>query len=172
MPVLWAAPRDARFGNAPSEIREHGQPRYTRTTRRGSGKVRGSTVIRGERCVRPSDAEATIGDRMSDRLTDWAIQRNALPTALEANRERRARAEAEVAAARDQLRALLASGSKLGFDVTQMARSAGVSRDTAHRLLRDAGVPSWSGRHRLAERAGIPSGPARAAWFADQGWGD
>ena len=55
-------------------------------------------------------------------------------TALVANRERRAQAAAEVAAARDELRALLIdAGKRIG--VAEMARIAGVSRDTAHRLL-------------------------------------
>ena len=57
--------------------------------------------------------------------------------ALEANGARRARAESEVRAARDELRDLLKRGQKLGLGVSRMCRHTHLSRDTAHRLLRE-----------------------------------
>jgi DNA-binding MurR/RpiR family transcriptional regulator len=61
----------------------------------------------------------------------------------------------------------------VALDVSLMASQAGVSRDTAHRLLRKAGSRSFREKHRLAEAAGVPSGPARIAFFEqlDRGGG-
>ena len=101
--------------------------------------------------VRPSDTRVTIGDNMSDRLTReerWIAEREAVPAALEANRDRRARAEHELHAARQELQGLLARGQAVALGVAAMARDAGVSRDTAHRLLRDAGSRSWRQEHK------------------------
>jgi hypothetical protein len=100
---------------------------------------------------------------------EWAGERKAIPLALEANRERRTRADAEMRAARDELRDLLVRGQAVALDVAAMAAAAGVSRDTAHRLLRVAGSFSIREKHRLADAAGIPQGPERVAWFKDQG---
>jgi hypothetical protein len=58
--------------------------------------------------------------------------------ALSANRERLEAAHAERDAAREVLRALLARGKALGVPVAVMARAAGISRETAHKLLREA----------------------------------
>jgi hypothetical protein len=57
---------------------------------------------------------------------------------LRANRQRREKAHAEITAARRELQKLLVRGSNRGVDVAGMARVAGISRDTAHRLLRQA----------------------------------
>ncbi len=57
--------------------------------------------------------------------------------ALELNGDRRARAQADVRAARDELRDLLKQGQKLGLGVSRMCRTTHLSRDTAHRLLRE-----------------------------------
>ena len=52
-----------------------------------------------------------------------------------------------------------------------MARAAGVSRETAHKRLRDAGQLTFSQMHRLADEAGVScSGEDRFAWFKAQGW--
>jgi hypothetical protein len=58
---------------------------------------------------------------------------------LERNRRRREKARKEVDAARDELAKLLASGREAGLDVTGMCQFAGVSRETAHQLLRRSG---------------------------------
>lgn len=80
----------------------------------------------------------------------WLDERDAAASALGANRERRARAETEVQAAREELRDLLVRGQAVAMDVAAMARTASVSRDTAHRLLRDAGSLSRRQKDRLA----------------------
>src|SRR2546430_4239737 len=55
---------------------------------------------------------------------------------LERNRRRREKARAEVDKARDELAKLLAAGREAGPDVKGMSRGAGISRETAHQLLR------------------------------------
>ncbi|MGH2715414.1 MAG: hypothetical protein ACRDM7_16285 [Thermoleophilaceae bacterium] len=59
-----------------------------------------------------------------------------LEAKLRANRKRREKAYADLSAARSELQKLLTQGRKGGADVAGMARAAGISRDTAHRLLR------------------------------------
>jgi Fic family protein len=63
---------------------------------------------------------------------------------LHENRERRALAQQKIQEIRVELRDLLVRGSKVGLNVAEMARLAGVSRDTAHRFLREAGELSSS----------------------------
>jgi hypothetical protein len=63
--------------------------------------------------------------------------RDEVERALAANRERLEAAAAERDAAREVLRALLARGKALGIPVAAMARAAGISRETAHKLLRE-----------------------------------
>jgi hypothetical protein len=53
------------------------------------------------------------------------------------NRAERRRAEEALQIARDELVGMLATGRAAGVDVTSMARWAGVSRNKAHRLLRE-----------------------------------
>jgi hypothetical protein len=55
---------------------------------------------------------------------------------LERNRRRREKARSEVDKARDELAALLTAGREAGLDVKAMSELAGVSRETAHTLLR------------------------------------
>ncbi len=55
---------------------------------------------------------------------------------LERNRRRRAKARSEVDRARIELATLLAAGREAGLDVKAMSGLAGVSRETAHTLLR------------------------------------
>jgi DNA-binding transcriptional MerR regulator len=78
------------------------------------------------RCVRVSD-------------TSPGAERETVSARLRENKQRRALLEEKTAEIRAELRELLVRGSKLGFDVAEMARLAGVSRDTAHRYLREAG---------------------------------
>ena len=66
-------------------------------------------------------------------------ERNAIEEGLHKNRQRRNRARAELDDARAELRDLLARGQAASFDVAMMARAAEISRDTAHRLLREKG---------------------------------
>jgi hypothetical protein len=79
---------------------------------------------------------------------------------LDANRERRQTAAAEVAQAKLELRELLIRGQSAGMEIADMARRAGVSRDTAHRVLKEAGVMSWRQKQDWAAEvlAGIPGG--------------
>src|SRR2546430_11701092 len=55
---------------------------------------------------------------------------------LERNRSRREKARAEVDRARDELARLLAAGREAGVDVKGISPDAGISRGTAHQLLR------------------------------------
>jgi hypothetical protein len=110
---------------------------------------------------------------VSDTLTGgnvdrekWVAERDAVPPALEANRERRT--QAEMQAARAEMSRLLARGQAVALDVAPMARAAGVSRDTAHRLLRETGSVSHRELHRRAREAAIPQGEPRAKWLAEQ----
>ena len=66
-------------------------------------------------------------------------ERNAVEEALHKNWQRRNRARAELDDARAELRDLLVRGQAASFDVAKMARTAQISRDTAHRLLREKG---------------------------------
>ena len=68
------------------------------------------------------------------RLTDMVPPE--LEKRLRANRKRREKAQADLSAARGELQKLLVQGRERGADVAGMARAAGISRDTAHRLLR------------------------------------
>jgi hypothetical protein len=49
---------------------------------------------------------------------------------------RRNRAQFEVDEAREELAELLVSGTELRLKIAPMAESAGISRETAHKLLR------------------------------------
>lgn len=62
---------------------------------------------------------------------------------LVSNRERRDGAAREVSTAKEELRGLLLRGQVATMDVSEMAEAAGVSRDTVHRVLKDAGTMSW-----------------------------
>lgn len=66
--------------------------------------------------------------------------------ALAHNRSRREAAQLELNGAREVLRALLVRGRVIGVSVAAMARTAGISRETAHKLLREAGRPRKKGR--------------------------
>jgi hypothetical protein len=63
--------------------------------------------------------------------------REEIERALAANRERLEAVAAETEAARGVLRALLARGRLLGVPIAVMARAAGISRETAHKFLRE-----------------------------------
>jgi hypothetical protein len=85
--------------------------------------------------------------------TQFAEERGAVLSLLEENRERRKRAVEEVDAARKQLSELLLRGHAAGMEVAHMATSAGISRDTAHRTLKDAGSLSWKRKQDFAAEA-------------------
>jgi hypothetical protein len=59
--------------------------------------------------------------------------------ALAHNRGLRESARLELEGEREVLRALLVRGRTAGLTVAAMARAAGISRETAHKLLRQAG---------------------------------
>ena len=61
------------------------------------------------------------------------------PELFERNRQRRERLADQAAAARQELVGLLVWGTDCGLDVAHMARMAGISRETAHKLFRQAG---------------------------------
>jgi hypothetical protein len=71
-------------------------------------------------------------------MPDRFDSREEVVRALEANRERQQAAADEIEAVREILRALLARGRALGVPIAVMARAAGISRETAHKLLRQA----------------------------------
>jgi len=68
-----------------------------------------------------------------------AVQRLMASELFERNRQRRDRLSDQVADAREELVGLLVWGTNHGFDVAHMARMAGISRETAHKLFRQAG---------------------------------
>jgi hypothetical protein len=71
-------------------------------------------------------------------MPDRFESREEIVRALEANRQRQQAATDEIEAVREILRALLSRGRALGVPVAVMARAAGISRETAHKLLRQA----------------------------------
>jgi AraC-like DNA-binding protein len=81
-------------------------------------------------------------------------KREVVPGDLERNRQRREKATAERDAAKQELQEILVRGQAVGFDVARMARHAGISRDTAYRLLREAGSLSHTQIHHMADEAG------------------
>jgi predicted DNA-binding protein (UPF0251 family) len=98
----------------------------------------------------------------SVRHTDSIVaeERGAVSALLEANEERREQASAEIRAAREELQELLRRGHAAGMQVAEMARKAGISRDTAHRTLKEAGEMSWKQKQAWASdiMARIPGG--------------
>jgi hypothetical protein len=67
--------------------------------------------------------------------------------AIAENRRVRDEAELELEGERDAMRALLVRGRAVGLSVSAMARAAGISRETAHKILRAAGhSPHTKGR--------------------------
>ena len=46
-------------------------------------------------------------------------------------------------AAKQELRRLVLRGRSISMEVSEMSNLAGVSRDTAHRIIREAGAVSW-----------------------------
>jgi Fic family protein len=97
---------------------------------------RRSDVAAMIRCVRVPDT-----DRESERAT--------VSARLRENRQRRALLAEKTVEIRAELRDLLVRGSKAALDVAEMARLAGISRDTAHRYLREAGHDSSRQRRAL-----------------------
>lgn len=59
-------------------------------------------------------------------------------------------AAAETSAAKQELTELLLKGYAAGTEVSEMARRAGISRDTAHRILKEAGATSWQAKREWA----------------------
>ena len=66
-------------------------------------------------------------------------QQRKLLAALERNRARRETAEAKLEATRAEMGELLIRGKAAGISVAALARAAGVSRETAHKVLRRGG---------------------------------
>jgi DNA-binding phage protein len=73
--------------------------------------------------------------------TDRFREPKEIERALAHNRRRREAAALELNGAREVLRALLVRGRAAGLSVAAMARAAGISRETAHKLLREAAPP-------------------------------
>jgi AraC-like DNA-binding protein len=59
--------------------------------------------------------------------------------AIAENRRVRDEARLELEGERDVMRALLLRGRVAGLSVSAMAQAAGISRETAHKILREAG---------------------------------
>lgn len=68
--------------------------------------------------------------------------------ALAKNRTVREETQAELDAEREVMRALIVRGRAAGLSVSAMAREAGISRETAHKLLREAKPPAKARRKR------------------------
>src|SRR5437016_1108069 len=89
-----------------------------------------------------------------------AEERGAVDALLGANRDRRQAAAAKTNAAREELRGLLLRGQAAAMEVSDMARKAGISRETAHRILKEAGTMSWRQKREWANEVmtHIPGG--------------
>lgn len=61
--------------------------------------------------------------------------------AIGENRRVREEARLELEGEREVMRALLIRGRAAGLSVSAMSRAAGISRETAHKILREAGKP-------------------------------
>src|SRR5437867_4072314 len=86
---------------------------------------------------------------VSDR--DWAEEHGQVAALLAANRERRQDLAAQASAAKEDLRGLLLRGQAARMEVADMAEKAGISRDTAHRILKEAGTMSWKQKSAWAD---------------------
>lgn len=89
-----------------------------------------------------------------------AEERGAVSPLLEANADRREAAESELHSAKLELQALLLRGQAAGMPVAEMSRKARISRDTSHRILKEAGEMTWKQKEAWANevRALIPRG--------------
>src|SRR5439155_860664 len=67
----------------------------------------------------------------------------ALTALLIANRREREAIATQLNAAKEELRSLLLRGHAISMEVSEMSKQAGISRDTAHRIIREAGTMSW-----------------------------
>lgn len=81
---------------------------------------------------------AAVPSDVSRVVTPEEELRELVATDLRQNRKERRMYEALLTDTRNELVRLLQEGRMAGFDVTKMARLAGVSRNKAHRLLRGA----------------------------------
>jgi transcriptional regulator of acetoin/glycerol metabolism len=93
-----------------------------------------------------------------------AAEQHTVSDALLDNRARREELGREIDDARQELQGLLVRGKADGLEVAQMAREAGISRETAYKLMRQSDRASQRQSHRRARAAGIPPGRARAEW--------
>jgi transcriptional regulator of acetoin/glycerol metabolism len=67
--------------------------------------------------------------------------------AIVENRRVREEARLELEGEREVMAALVIRGRAAGHSVSAMARAAGISRETAHKILREAGItPKKKGR--------------------------
>lgn len=87
--------------------------------------------------------------RVSMPDTSRKAEREIVSARLRENRARRGLLEEKTEEIRAELRDLLVRGSNVALNVAEMARLAGISRDTAHRYLREAGQPSWRERNAM-----------------------
>jgi len=68
--------------------------------------------------------------------------------AIAENRRVREETQSELDAEREVMRALLIRGRHAGLTVSSMCGAAGISRETAHKLLREAGESPRKGGNR------------------------
>jgi hypothetical protein len=103
-----------------------------------------------------------VRDATSVRYPDTIVaeERGAVSPLLEANADRREIAEAELRSAKQELKELLLRGHAAGMQVAEMSRKGRISRDTAHRILKEAGEMTWKQKEAWASevRAQIPRG--------------
>ena len=73
-----------------------------------------------------------------------------LASLLLVNRKERESIGAQLTAAKAELRSLLLRGHAISMEVSEMSKQAGISRDTAHRIIREAGTMSWKQKREWA----------------------
>jgi transcriptional regulator of acetoin/glycerol metabolism len=76
-----------------------------------------------------------IGVRMGEKMSGYSG--SYIEARLRLNAKQRDEAEAKLETGRVELAQLLAAGKKAGLAISGMANLAGISRETAHKLIRE-----------------------------------
>jgi FtsZ-binding cell division protein ZapB len=103
-----------------------------------SGRLTGR-LVRGSVSMVDTPTPEVPQLELEEQKEKAAAEQHTVIDALLDNRERREEVRREADDARQELKGLLVRGKADGLDVARMARAAGVSRETAHKLLRGGG---------------------------------
>ena len=76
-------------------------------------------------------------------MTDTTDNPGTLAARFLRNRAERDELSARLTTAKDELRQLMFRGRAISMEVSEMSNLAGISRDTANRIIREAGAVSW-----------------------------